>query len=234
MFGVAEDHVSNPIKIGLGRLKERGAKVIAVNPARTGYAAIADEWLGIRPGTDGLFVLSLVHTLLRTGKIDLDYLMKHTNAGWLVIQTPGLEHDGLFARDDSGTPLMWDRVQNRALPHDEAKVQPALTSSHTVNGHSVVPVFQLIAERYTVSTYAPDAVADKCGIEASTIERIAAEIADAAFNHPVELPIGWTDSAGVRHETMTGRPRWPYTPCAVSQLTPTAFRPAALCTFCRC
>ena len=51
MFGVAEDHDSNPIKIGLGKLKERGAKVVAINPARTGYAAIADDWIGIRPGT---------------------------------------------------------------------------------------------------------------------------------------------------------------------------------------
>jgi anaerobic selenocysteine-containing dehydrogenase len=54
IFGVAEDHDSNPIKMGLGRLKARGVKVIGVNPVRTGYNAIADEWLGITPGTDGL------------------------------------------------------------------------------------------------------------------------------------------------------------------------------------
>ena len=41
LFGVAEDHDSNPIKMGLGRLKERGAKVIGVNPIRTGY-----KWCG--------------------------------------------------------------------------------------------------------------------------------------------------------------------------------------------
>ena len=61
MFGVAEDHDSNPIKIGLGKLKGRGAKFVSVNPVKTGYSAIADEWLGIDPGTDGLFVLSLAH-----------------------------------------------------------------------------------------------------------------------------------------------------------------------------
>ena len=36
IFGVAEDHDSNPIKMGLSRLKERSAKVVAVNPVRTG------------------------------------------------------------------------------------------------------------------------------------------------------------------------------------------------------
>ena len=67
LFGVAEDHDSNPIKLGLGKLKARGAKIVAINPVRTGYAAIADEWIGIRPGTDGLFVLALIHELLRLG-----------------------------------------------------------------------------------------------------------------------------------------------------------------------
>ena len=65
MFGVAEDHDSNPIKIALSALRRRGAKFISVNPVRTGYSAIADEWIGIRPGTDGLFVLSLIHELLQ-------------------------------------------------------------------------------------------------------------------------------------------------------------------------
>src|SRR3546814_6319135 len=62
LFGVAEDHDSNPIKAGLGRMKTRGeAKFVSVNPVKTGYSAIADEWIGLRPGTDGLFVLALVH-----------------------------------------------------------------------------------------------------------------------------------------------------------------------------
>ena len=89
MFGVAEDHDSNPIKIGLGRMKAQGAKIVSINPVKTGYSAIADEWIGIRPGTDGLFVLALVHELLRADCIDFDYLVRATNAPWLVIEDPG-------------------------------------------------------------------------------------------------------------------------------------------------
>jgi anaerobic selenocysteine-containing dehydrogenase len=37
LFGVAEDHDSNPIKMGIGKIKARGARVIGVNPIRTGY-----------------------------------------------------------------------------------------------------------------------------------------------------------------------------------------------------
>src|SRR5258706_3577655 len=64
LWGVAEDHDSNPIKLGLGKIKGRGAKIVAINPVRTGYAAIADEWVGIRPGTDGLFIGALIRELL--------------------------------------------------------------------------------------------------------------------------------------------------------------------------
>ena len=70
----------------LGKLKKRGVKIVSVNPVRTGYSAIADEWIGIRPGTDGLFVAALIHELLRTQQIDLDYLVRYTNAPWLVIR----------------------------------------------------------------------------------------------------------------------------------------------------
>ena len=89
LWGVAEDHDSNPIKLGLGKLKARGAKIVAVNPVRTGYGAIADEWIGIRPGTDGLFAFALIHELLRSDRIDLDYLVRYTNAHWLVVRNPG-------------------------------------------------------------------------------------------------------------------------------------------------
>ncbi len=105
LWGVAEDHDSNPIKIGLGKLKARGAKIVAVNPVRTGYGAIADEWIGIRPGTDGLFAFALIHELLRSDRIDLDYLVRYANAHWLVIRNPGGADDGLFARDEAGNAL---------------------------------------------------------------------------------------------------------------------------------
>lgn len=206
MFGVAEDHDSNPIKIGLGKLKERGAKVISFNPARTGYAAISDEWVGIRPGTDGLLVLALVHELLRAGKIDLEYLLQYTNAGWLVQETPGTESDGLFLRDTDGHALIWNRNDACATSHKTAGAKAELSGRFTVDGTPVVPVFQLIADRYTDDAYAPEAVADRCGVPAATIKRLAAEIADAAFNHPVTLPIAWTDTNGKRHESMVGRP----------------------------
>ncbi|RVC61430.1 formate dehydrogenase, partial [Mesorhizobium sp. M4B.F.Ca.ET.088.02.2.1] len=206
LFGVAEDHDSNPIKIGLGKLKARGAKVVSINPCRTGYNAIADDWIGIRPGTDGLFVLALVHELLKAGRVDLDYLLRYTNAHVLVIQEPGTSDDGLFVRDAAGHPLAWDRVAKTPVRAADPNAKPALTGSHTVNGRRCVPVFQLLADRYLNDSYSPDAVAGRCGVSADTIRRIAAELAHVAFEQAIELPVAWTDWAGRRHETIKGRP----------------------------
>jgi anaerobic selenocysteine-containing dehydrogenase len=206
LFGVAEDHDSNPIKIGLGRLKKRGVKVVSVNPCRTGYNAIADEWIGIRPGADGLFVLALVHELLKAGRVDLEYLVRHTNAHHLVIAENGAPDDGLFLRDAQDRPLAWDRVKERPVDATEAGIAPVLTGRRNVGGRQCVPVFELIAERYLDAAYSPDAAAPRCGVQAQVIRRIAAELAHVAFEQTVELPVAWTDWAGRRHETTRGRP----------------------------
>jgi len=207
LFGVAEDHGSNPIKIGLGKLKKRGAKVLAINPVRTGYGAVADEWLGIKPGTDGLLVAALIYELLRTNQVDLDYLVRYTNAHWLVIDEPGAADHGLFARDGEGRPLAWDSRSRTVLSADEPEIGPALSGRFSLpDGRKGVPSFELLVKRFLSPQHAPDAVAAETGIAANTIRRIAAELAHAAFKEEIRLDIPWTDWAGRRHEQMIGRP----------------------------
>ena len=214
LWGVAEDHDSNPIKLGLGKLKGRGAKIVAVNPVRTGYGAIADEWIGIRPGTDGLFAFALVHELLRMDRIDLDFLVRYANAHWLVIDNPGGADDGLFARDAEGHPLCWScsspslrEREGACVRADTIDINPAIVGEVMLDdGRKARPVFQLIVERYLDPQYSPDAVSERCGIPADTIRRIARELAQAAFDSKLELPITWTDSWGREHASMVGRP----------------------------
>ncbi len=207
IFGVAEDHDSNPIKLGLGKLKERGVKVVAVNPVRTGYSAIADEWVPVTPGTDGLFILALVHELLRTGAVDVDYLLRYTNAAWLVVQNEGQADHGLFARNAAGKPLVWDRARNGAVAEDAVDAKPALKGEVRLDdGRRAVPVFELLARTYLDERYAPANVAQETGIAAAQIQRLAGELARVAFEEEIVLAQPWTDMKGVRHETMIGRP----------------------------
>ena len=207
IFGVAEDHDSNPIKMGLGRLKERGVKVIGVNPVRTGYNAVADEWVGITPGTDGLFILAMVHELLKAGRVDVDYLIRYTNAPWLVIDDEGAGDHGLFARNEAGEPLVMDRVTGACASSRQTGVKPALKGRATLaDGRSARPVFELLAEKYLSEDYAPETVAYATGVPVAQIRRLAAEIAEAAFEKEVIVEQAWTDMKGERHERMIGRP----------------------------
>ncbi|HET7611480.1 MAG TPA: molybdopterin-dependent oxidoreductase [Rhodanobacteraceae bacterium] len=131
LWGVAEDHDSNPIKFGLGKMKARGAKIVAINPVRTGYGSIADEWVPVNPGTDGLLAGALIHELLRTDRVDFEYLVRYTNAHHLVIRDPGAVDDGLVARDTNGKPLCAARagIQQPAARPDAAPSGLHATSS---------------------------------------------------------------------------------------------------------
>ena len=207
MFGVAEDHDSNPMKTGIAKLKQRGAKFVSVNPVRTGYSAVADEWIGIRPGTDGLFVLALVHELLKANRIDLEFIVRYTNLPWLVISDDGAPDDGLFARGPEGEPLCWDKTTAQVADARLAGVTPAVVGEFTLaDGRRAQPAFALMARRYLDTAYSPETAAARTGISAATIRRLAAEIADVAFRQEVVVEVPWTDWAGRRHERMIGRP----------------------------
>mgnify|MGYP001766868573 FL=1 len=207
LFGVAEDHGSNPIKMGLGKLKERGAKFVSVNPIRTGYSAIADEWVGIRPGTDGLFVGALIHELLAAQKIDGEYLTRFTNAPWLVVEKPGTAEHGLLARDRDGNTLVWDAATRAPASALSPTATPAMMGRFTLkDGRRVATSFTLLAERFLGDDWKPEAVADRCGVPAASIKRIAAELARVAFDEAITLDVPWTDHLGRRHDKMVGRP----------------------------
>ena len=231
LWGVAEDHDSNPIKLGLGALKARGAKIVVINPVRTGYGAIADEWVPINPGTDGLLAGALIHELLRTDRVDLDYLVRYTNAHHLVIRAPGAADDGLIARDASGNALCAARVDNAPARHpgesrdDGVEVSSRAEASYRIvdassrdiaplivgeyalsDARTAVPAFQIFAERYLSNEYAADTVAATCGVSADTIRRLARELAHTAFDQEIRLPQKWTDAHGREHAEMIGRP----------------------------
>lgn len=207
LFGVAEDHDSNPIKIGISKLKKRGARFVSVNPVRTGYSAVADNWIGIRPGTDGLLILAVVHELLKARRIDVDYLMRYSNASWLVVDAPGTAEHGLFARDAEGRALVYETVTERVVPKGTRGARPALSGRYELaDGRHAVPSFQLLAEKYLDPRYAPETVSGETGVSADTIRGLAAEIARVAFDEAITVDQSWTDVNGQRHESFVGRP----------------------------
>ena len=54
--------------------RRKGARLVVIDPYRTRTAALADDWVAIRPATDGLLALAIMHVLFRDGFEDRDYL----------------------------------------------------------------------------------------------------------------------------------------------------------------
>ncbi|MEM7360385.1 MAG: molybdopterin oxidoreductase family protein [Pseudomonadota bacterium] len=207
LWGVAEDHASNPIKIGLEKLKRRGAKFVAVNPVRTGYQAIADEWVAIKPGTDGMFALAMVHALLKHRLIDEEFLVRYTNAPQLIIDTPGHAGHGLMLRSEAGTPVIWCQQRDGFAEATDPDTAPALVGEYeTSEGVRVRTAMSLMLEKYLADEYSPEVAAKVCGVAAADIERFALEMANIAFKETIRIDTKWVDWAGREHDHFIGRP----------------------------
>jgi anaerobic selenocysteine-containing dehydrogenase len=59
--------------------KERGAKLVVVDPYRTGTAAVADLHVAPRPGTDGALACAMMHVAFRDGLADRAYMARLTD-----------------------------------------------------------------------------------------------------------------------------------------------------------
>ena len=53
-------------------IRERGGKVVVVDPRRTKTAEESDEWISIRPGTDGLFLAAMVNVMFAENLVSIE------------------------------------------------------------------------------------------------------------------------------------------------------------------
>ena len=60
-------------------LQARGGRFVVIDPRRTESAAIADDYLGIRPGTDVFLLLALLHEVFSNGRVELAHLAAHVD-----------------------------------------------------------------------------------------------------------------------------------------------------------
>src|SRR4051794_21853431 len=58
----------------IGAIRERGGRVVVVDPRRSRTADLADEWVPIRPGTDALLLFAMVHVMVDEGLVSLGRL----------------------------------------------------------------------------------------------------------------------------------------------------------------
>ncbi len=70
--------------------RRKGARLVVIDPYKTRTAALADEHLVIRPGTDTLLALAMMHVLFRDGMEDREYL-EECAYGWEELREHALK-----------------------------------------------------------------------------------------------------------------------------------------------
>lgn len=158
-----------------GDARERRCKVVVVDPQQSRAAAMADEWVPIRPATDGALLLAMMHTLVHElGVWDADYLKRYTNAGYLI----GADGKPLRVAE-AGMPLVWNGVAGHAMPYDECDpAAVALEGNFDTPAGLGRPAFDLFKEQ--LRQYSPEWAAPITSVDAETIRHLARDMADHA------------------------------------------------------
>jgi anaerobic selenocysteine-containing dehydrogenase len=84
-------------------LQARGGRFVVVDPRRTESAAIADEYLPIRPGTDVFLLLALLHEVFTSERVSMAHLAPHV-AGLDTLRDAVLRFDPAQLAARTGLP----------------------------------------------------------------------------------------------------------------------------------
>jgi len=166
--------------------KNRGAKLVAVDPRFTRTAAVADFYAPIRPGTDIAFLLGLIRYALETGRYHQDYVRIHTNAPYIV-KSDFAFHDGLF----SG----WDEQKKQYVKDSWGYEADPKTTAYGLDPTMQNPrcVLQLLKQH--VARYTPEMVERICGTPREKFLKVA-EIVTSTGNAQragtITYALGWT------------------------------------------
>ncbi|HWH76813.1 MAG TPA: molybdopterin-dependent oxidoreductase, partial [Candidatus Binatus sp.] len=159
IWGVNPPATSPAQAARITRARNRGAKLIVIDPRRTTLATKADCWLRVRPGTDGELAMAMIHVLLEENLFDADFAREWSNGPYLVRADNHrlLTEADVQANGHPNTWMIWDE-HDELLVHRRAK-KPALFGTATVkltDGSSVEcrPALQLLKD--AVVQYAPE------------------------------------------------------------------------------
>ena len=158
--------------------KARGARLVVIDPRYTITASKADQYVGIKPGTDTALALGLIHVIFDKGLQDDAFILRHTVGPYLV-----RDDNGRYLRGrDIGLPeeneyIIWDEGTDSPKPRNAADIQPALNGAFTASGVACKTSLQLL--KNLARKYNPEHTAEITGIEANLIVKLAERIGES-------------------------------------------------------
>ncbi len=186
---------NNPATTWLARHVEiqkglkRGAKMVVVDPRPTVLARRATQWLQVRPGTDQVVALGLIHLLISGGRFDQAFVRDWTNGSFLVREDTGRFLRESDLRPDGSATHLVARAGDGLATYDPQRgrwigegIRPMLRwrgAVDTAGGRITCrTAFDLLAE--TAAQCPPERVAEMSGVAPADLAATADVIAGAS------------------------------------------------------
>jgi formate dehydrogenase major subunit len=167
------------------RAKDKGAKIISVDPRFTRTSAVADFWTGLRSGTDIAFLGGMINYILSNDKYFKEYVVNYTNAPFIVDDKFSF-NDGLFSGWDPNKKK-YDKAS--WVTKKDAKGMP----EKDVTLQNPRCVFQLLKKHY--SRYTPEKVSDITGTPVPDLMKVYetyAATGQKGKSGAIMYALGWT------------------------------------------
>jgi anaerobic selenocysteine-containing dehydrogenase len=114
--------------------QSRGAKIVVVDPVRTRTAEAADWHLAIRPASDAVLALAMMHVIIRDGLVDHDYVTRYA-IGYEQLAERARQYDPERVADTVGVPAGdIERFAREYATTQPSLLRPLIGPEHHRNG----------------------------------------------------------------------------------------------------
>jgi formate dehydrogenase major subunit len=178
------------------KAKERGAKVIHVDPHYSRTSALANLYVATRAGSDIVFLGAIIRHLLESGGYFHEYVVNYTNAATLIREdyrdTEDL--DGIFSGYDPETGTYADQSSWEYQRDEHGRPLTDPTLQHPMC------VFQIMRRHF--ARYTPEMVEQVCGVPREEWLKVAQTLIENSGRERTSAicyAVGWTQqSKGVQ------------------------------------
>lgn len=160
--------------------KERGTRIITIDPVKSATAHKSDEYYRIKPTTDGYLALAMANYIIEHDLQNMNFIENRSTAPYLVRRDTGmLLHKSDFEEVPEGSDdpvYVWDLARGAAVLHSEAS-EPALEGSFVHEGIEVDTSYTLLKER--LSEYTVEEATRVTGVPEDVVIHLAKTFATA-------------------------------------------------------
>ena len=122
----AENRLGGNLAYFIVQARDRGARVILIDPRFTDTAILADQWIPIRPGTDVAFIAAIAHVWITEGRVDTGFMEAHTVGYKDYFRYVLGEEDGIPKTPEWAAEISEVPVETiRAFAREYASAKPA-------------------------------------------------------------------------------------------------------------